>query len=146
MTREDGAEALLDPRLENPLRMSHANCSWFGQTMARGSVRYGSVRHDDENLARPAETDATDCHGREDQDTVCLPQVSGGEAAWALRRAGLSPRLNGPDHIAMFRGPVCVVHVPLRDRLHHGVLVAILKTVGVAPETFARYLDAEPPE
>lgn len=69
-----------------------------------------------------------------------LPPASGAECARALRRAGFQVELDGPDHVSVKRDGVMLVRVPLVEKLAPGLLVAILKTVGVSAAAFTAYL------
>ena len=69
-----------------------------------------------------------------------VPELSGGEFAWALRRAGFDARLDGPEHVILTRQHDALARIPLRERLHPGLVNTILATVGVSPALLLEYL------
>jgi hypothetical protein len=75
-----------------------------------------------------------------------LPRVTAGELAWALRRAGFEPRLDGPEHIAMVKDRVILVRVPIHqsgEMLHPALIAAVLRTLRVTPAQLSEYLDLD---
>jgi hypothetical protein len=70
-----------------------------------------------------------------------VPPASGAEVVKVLYRVGFGARLDGPDHMIIERAKIPVVRVPLVDRLPPGLLVAILRTVGLTPAEFTANLD-----
>ena len=69
-----------------------------------------------------------------------LPVASAGQLASALRLAGFTVHLAGPDHLLVRREAADVVYIPLKQFIHPGMLAAILETAGVSVSELRSYL------
>ena len=69
-----------------------------------------------------------------------VPRVSTCEVVWALRHLGVGARLAGPDHVVVLHHGVEVALVPLKDRLHPGLVLALLHTLGISLDRLVEYL------
>ncbi len=71
-----------------------------------------------------------------------VPSLSTGELVWALRHSGLVARVGGPEHMVLVDRGIEVARVPMRERLHPGIIVALLHTLGVTLEQLSEYIAA----